>query len=297
MDEIDGWVVVDKPMGPSSHDVVVWVRDILGVKRAGHSGTLDQNASGVLPIAVGKARKLLLALAKADKEYVAIAEFKEPVDRERLEKIGEEFTGKIWQKPPEKSAVKKRLRIRKVYNLEFLEFKGELVLFKARVQHGTYIRKLIQDWGEIMGNPGKMLELRRTISGPFTVKDAVTLQDLKDAVVFKKEGLSNKLDSIILPLESGVRGLKSIVVKDSAVSALCHGAYLARPGIKRVDKGIEAGELVSVFTAKGELIGLGISTKSSREIEKSKKGIAVKMKSIVMPREFYPKIWSKDKYE
>ncbi len=288
--EINGWIVIDKPMGPSSHEVVVWVRRILGVK-AGHSGTLDPNASGVLPIALGKATKLLRALAKSDKEYVALAEFERPVDRDLLEKIAKEFVGKIWQKPPEMSAVKKRLRIRKVYSLEFLEFKENLVLFKTRVQHGTYIRKLISDWGELMGNPGKMLELRRIRSGPFSIKQAVILQDLVDAVVFKERGISNELDSMILPMKAGVAGLKKVVVKDSAVAALCYGANLARPGLERIDPGINKNDLVAVFTKKGELIGLGIALMSSGEMEKAKKGFMVDMETIVMPKDKYPRSW------
>ncbi len=292
---LNGWVNIDKPLGPSSHEVVVWVRNILGVNKAGHAGTLDPNASGVLPIAIGKATKLLRALAKCDKEYVALAEFRDPVDREKLGGIAKEFVGKIWQMPPEMAAVRRKLRIRKIYDLEFLEFRDNLVLFKTRVQHGTYIRKLIQDWGELLGNPGKMIELRRIRSGPFSLETAVKLQDLKDAVVFYEQGISSELEDYILPIEYGVKHLKKVIVRDSAVSALCHGANLARPGLESIDDGVEKGELVAVFTRKGELIGLGVSLKSSNEIRKAKRGIVVDMEAIVMPKDKYPKMWKTGK--
>ncbi len=292
---LNGWVNIDKPLGPSSHEVVVWVRDILGVSKAGHAGTLDPNASGVLPIAIGKATKLLRALAECDKEYVALAEFRDPVDREKLESIAKEFVGKIWQMPPEMAAVRRKLRIRKIYNLEFLEFKDNLVLFKTRVQHGTYIRKLIHDWGELLGNPGKMIELRRTRSGPFSLETAVKLQDLKDAVVFYEQGISSELEEYILPIEYGVKHLKKVIVRDSAVSALCHGANLAKPGLESIDDGVEKGELVAVFTRKGELIGLGVSLKNSNEIRKVKRGIVVDMEAVVMPKDKYPKMWKTGK--
>ncbi len=288
---LNGWVVVDKPLGPSSHEVTVWVKEILGAKKAGHAGTLDPNASGVLPIAIGKATKLLKALSKSDKEYIAVAKFENPVDEEELKKIASEFVGKIWQIPPEMSAVKRRLRVRKVYSIEFLEFKSDLVLFKTHVQHGTYIRKLIQDWGELMGNPGGMVELRRIRSGPFDIKQAVILQDLKDATVFYEQGVSKELEKIILPMEAGVSHLKRITVSDSAVSALCYGANLARPGVEKVDKDINKNDLVAVFTKRGELIGLGNALMNSKQIMSAKKGFVVDMNTVVMPRDKYPRAW------
>ncbi len=295
LEDLNGWVVIDKPLGPSSHEVVVWVRDILGVKKAGHAGTLDPNASGVLPIAIGKATKLLRALAKCDKEYVAVAEFERPVNEDELKTIAEEFIGKIWQMPPEMSAVRRRLRIRRIYSIEFLEFKENLVLFKTRVQHGTYIRKLISDWGELLGNPGKMAELRRIKSGPFTIKQAVTLHDLKDAMVFYNQGISDEIKNMVLPMEEGVKHLKKVVVSDSAVSALCHGANLARPGLESVDKDVNKGDLVAVFTRKNELIGLGKALVNAKQMLASKKGFIVDMEAVVMPKDKYPRMWKKNK--
>ncbi len=292
---LNGWIVIDKPLGPSSHEVVVWVRDILSIKKAGHAGTLDPNASGVLPIAIGKATKLLKALAKSDKEYVAVAEFDNPVSEEHIKELAREFTGKIWQMPPEMSAVKRKLRVRKIYSIEIMEIKDNIVLFKTHVQHGTYIRKLIGDWGEIIGNTGRMIELRRTRSGPFTLDDAVTLHDLKDSVVFYEEGINKDLESIIKPMEYGVRHIKKIVVSDNAVSALCHGANLARPGITQMDTNINKGDMIAVYTQRGELIGLGTALFSANEIAEMKRGIVVDMNTIVMNRDKYPRHWKKRK--
>ncbi len=287
----DGFVVIDKPLGPTSHQVTSWVADMLKAKKFGHAGTLDPNASGVLPIALGKAIKLLEYLSKSDKEYVGIAKFEKSIDPGRFLEIANQFTGEIWQMPPKVSAVKRRLRKRTVYSLEFLEIRNDLVLFKAKVQHGTYIRKLISDWGELLGVKGSMLELRRIRSGPFDIKDAVILQDLKDAIVFYERGVSDELLSIVLPLEAGIKNMKKIYVKDSAVAAICHGADLAAPGVAKCDDGIRKNEAVALMTKESELIGIGISKMNSEEIRRSKKGIVAKTDKVIMDRNKYPKVW------
>jgi H/ACA ribonucleoprotein complex subunit 4 len=289
--DVNGWVVIDKPLGPNSHEITAWVRKIVGAKKAGHAGTLDPNASGVLPIAVGKATKLLIALSTSNKEYVALAEFEKPVDTDKFNRIYPEFVGKIWQMPPEMSAVKRRLRIRRVYNIDVLEIKDNLVLFKTKVQHGTYIRKLISDWGELMGNPGKMIELRRTQSGPFTLKDSVTMQDLVDAIDFEKQGIDYK--RWLLPMERGVSHIKEVIVKDTSVSAICHGAMLTAPGVKRADPNIQPGDLVRIMTQKDELVGLGEAVVSGKTMMNTKHGFVVKTKSVVMDKDKYSKSWRK----
>jgi len=226
----------------------------------------------------GTRKKLLKALAECDKEYICIAKFKPAVDESTLRKTFGQFTGKIYQTPPPEAAVKRVLRTRVIHNLRVIETDGELVLFRVRCQHGTYIRVLCEDIGEVIGSKGGMVELRRTLAGPFTEKDAVFLQTLAD----KGE---------LLPIERGVEHLHKIVVGNSAVSALCHGADLAASGLAAFDERIRKGEVVSLFTAGKELIGLGEAMMDAEEMSEASKGIVVKTTTVVMPRDTYPKKW------
>ncbi|MCD6522866.1 MAG: RNA-guided pseudouridylation complex pseudouridine synthase subunit Cbf5 [Candidatus Diapherotrites archaeon] len=273
------FVAIDKPAGPSSHEVTAWVKKILDVKKAGHAGTLDPNVTGVLPIAIGKATKLLQALAKCDKEYVCIAKFDRQPDN--IEQYFKEFTGKFYQTPPKESAVKKRMRVRRIYELRILEKEDTRVLFYVKCQHGTYIRTLCSDIGEVMGNPCKMEELRRIRAGPFDEKDCCTLHELKD---FGPE-------RCLLPPEKGVSHLKRMIVSNNAVSAVCHGANLAKAGVVAIDENIEKGEMIALMTVSNELIGLGKALKSTNEIVESKKGFVCSPISIIMPKDIYPKKW------
>ncbi len=275
----EGFVVIDKPRGPSSHEVSAWVAKITGQK-AGHAGTLDPQAIGVLPVAVGPGKKVLRALAECDKEYICIARFKPAVNEEELKKAMGQFTGKIYQTPPKEAAVKRVMRTRVIHSLRLLETDGELTLFRVRCQHGTYIRVLCEDIGEVLGVKGEMAELRRTLAGPFTEKDCVFLQTLADGMA-------------LLPIESGVAHLPKIVVGNSAVSALCHGADLAASGVAAVDKSIYKGVTVALMTAGKELIGLGVAQMPGEEIAEAKKGIVVKTTAVVMPRDTYPRKWAK----
>ena len=272
---MDGWVNLNKPCGPTSHQVTAWVKVILGVNKAGHAGTLDPHAVGVLPIAIGKARKLLIAMAKADKEYVCIARFKAPVTFDEVKNVMKEFRGRIYQTPPKESAVKKVLRARVIHDIKLLEVKSRRALFKVKCQHGTYIRVLCKDIGEVMGNACEMLELRRTMAGPFKEGTGITLQKLKE---------TRKL----LPLEAGIVHLPRIVIRNSAVSAVCHGAKLAVPGVKEWLE-VKKDELVAMFSEKGELIGIGVVLRANL----GKSGFVVQPKSIVMDKELYPREWKK----
>src|SRR3989338_11125569 len=136
-------VNIDKPKGPSSHQVSDYVQKILGIEKAGHSGTLDPKVTGVLPIALGKSTRIVEVLLKAGKEYVALMYLHKHIREETIRKvIQNDFIGKINQIPPIRSAVKRQLRQREVYYLEIIEINGQDILFKIGCQAGTYIRKL-----------------------------------------------------------------------------------------------------------------------------------------------------------
>ena len=272
-----GFLVLDKPAGPSSHEVTAWVKKLYGEK-CGHSGTLDPFATGVLVVAVGKAVKLLQAIAKSDKEYVGVAEFSEKPELERVSAAFSDFTGEIYQTPPKESAVKKVLRKRSIHSLELLEARGRLVLFRVECQHGTYVRTLVKDIGEVIGNSARLAELRRTRAGQFSEGEAVLLQDVADAE--NRFGLLEPMEA--LPL-------KRIVVGNRAVNALAYGAKLAKAGVAAVDEGIEDGEMVLFVTSAGQAIGLGEALVPGDEIVAAKKGLVARPTRIVMGRDLFPK--------
>jgi H/ACA ribonucleoprotein complex subunit 4 len=287
-------VILDKPRGPSSHEVAAWVKKILGVDRAGHAGTLDPKVSGVLPIAVAEGTKVLMALSRSDKVYVAVAKFHGDVDVERLRAVLQEFQGVIYQKPPLRSAVKRQLRTRHVYSLELLELDGRYAVIKMHVEAGTYARKIIHDIGEVLGVGANMRELRRVAVSCYSEDEAVTLQDLADAYyIWRRYGDDTYLRRVLLPIEEAVRHLPKIWVRDSAVDALCNGAPLAAPGVSKFETPFSAGDLVAMFTLKGELIGIGRALASSEEVKKMERGLVVRTDRVVMRRGTYPAMWKR----
>ncbi|MEM4651309.1 MAG: RNA-guided pseudouridylation complex pseudouridine synthase subunit Cbf5 [Pyrobaculum sp.] len=287
-------VLLDKPRGPSSHEVAAWVKKILGVDRAGHAGTLDPKVSGVLPIAVAEGTKVLMALSRSDKVYVAVAKFHGDVDVERLRAVLQELQGAIYQKPPLRSAVKRQLRTRRVYSLELLEVDGRYAVIKMHVEAGTYARKIIHDIGEILGVGANMRELRRVAVSCFAEDETVTLQDVADAYyVWRKYGDDTYLRRVILPIEEVARHLPKIWVRDSAVDALCHGAPLAAPGVAKFEIPFSRGELVALFTLKGELIGVGRALVDGEEVKKMERGLVARTDRVVMRRGTYPPMWRK----
>ncbi|MHA1222416.1 MAG: RNA-guided pseudouridylation complex pseudouridine synthase subunit Cbf5 [Candidatus Heimdallarchaeaceae archaeon] len=256
-----GIINLDKPARPTSHEVVSFVKKILNIPKAGHSGTLDPQVTGVLPIALGKATRILDTLLLAGKEYVCLMRLHSDIEEDKIISILNEYKGEIYQRPPVRASVKRVLRIRKIYENEILEINGRDILFRVKSQAGTYLRKYCHDIGQSLGCGAHMKELRRTQSGPFTEnKYLATLQDLYDAYVyFMEEKEETPLRNIILPMEYGIRHLPKIFVKDSAVDPLCHGAPLAIPGISKITPNFSIGDMVAIFTLKHELIALSSS--------------------------------------
>jgi len=288
-----GLIVLDKPPGPTSHEVVAWVKRILNIEKAGHSGTLDPQVTGLLPIGLGEGTKALGVLLFGPKEYYALARLHATVSSERLRSVIEEFTGEIYQRPPQRSAVKREVRIRNVYEFDALEEQGRLILMRILCQAGTYIRKIIYDMGEVLGSGATMVELRRTrVSDLNEGQDLVKLHDLTDAyTIWKETGDEEKLRSIVKPIEVALQTIKAVTIRDTAVDALCHGAQLAVPGVLKVPKDLRKGDFVGVYTLKGEVVALAEASMSAQEIIESGKGIAFNMKRIIMKPNTYPKAW------
>jgi tRNA pseudouridine55 synthase len=290
-----GLIPLDKTTGPTSHEEVSWVRRLTGMDKAGHSGTLDPGVSGMLPIGLGRATKALGLLLLFPKEYVGIMRIHSSVPRAEVDRVIAEFTNEIYQRPPQRSSVKRETRTRRVYELEVLEQKGNLFLLRCLCQAGTYIRKLFYDIGEVLAVGATMVELRRTKVGPLDEsKGIVTLHELDIALrKWKDAGDESELRRVVWPIESCLDGIRKVVVKDSAVDAVCHGAMLAIPGVISLSKGITKGETVVLLTAKGELIGIAEASMSTEEVQGQPKGIAFPVRRVIMDQGTYPKMWKK----
>ncbi len=284
-----GIINLNKPYGPTSHQVSDYVKNILNVKKAGHSGTLDPHVTGVLPIALERATRIVEVLLKAGKEYVGVMHLHGEVDSKKIEKDLIKFSGKIKQIPPVRSAVKRVEREREIYYFNILEIEGKDVLFKVGCEAGTYIRKLVDDFGKNLGVGAHMTELVRTKVAFFKDEDWINLYDLKDSYELYKEGDSKAIKKCVLNIEKGVEHLAKIWVLDSSVDSLCHGANLNLPGISKVNSDIKEENIVAVMSLKDELICLGIAKMSSEEIIKEDNGFAVKTEKVFMERGVYPK--------
>jgi len=288
-----GFILLDKPPGPTSHETVAWLKRILKIPKAGHSGTLDPQVSGVLPMGLGEGTKALEVLLYGPKEYHALGRLHSLPSKEKLKNILEEFTGEIYQKPPQRSAVLRQTRTRTIYELELLEQKERLVLLRVLCEAGTYIRKLIYDIGEVLGPGATMIELRRTRVHQFTEDSGlVTLHELANAYsLWEEKKDDSKLLKIIRPIEHVLSELKSVVIRDSAVDAMCHGAQLAIPGVLEVSPNLKKDDLVAIYTKKGEVVALAKTLLSEEEIKENTKGYAFETKRIIMAPSTYPKSW------
>lgn len=300
-----GIVNIDKPEGPTSHEIASWVKDILKIKKAAHTGTLDPAVTGVLPVLLGTATKLANTFV-SDKEYVCVMRLHREVKEEKLSSVCERFVGEIYQRPPLKSAVKRQIRRRTVHYIDIKEIAGKEVLMKVGCEAGTYIRMLCHHIGLALGVGAHMSQLRRTVSFPFDEDNLTTLQDLKDAyVLFADEdgdgngdGDESLLRELIMPIEYALGHLSGIIIKDSAVDAICHGADLGAPGISRIEEGINIGDPLIVYTLKGEAVSKGKAMLNSKDMSIAEKGICVKTERVIMKPGTYPKGWkSKAKAE
>jgi len=247
------FINIDKPEGPTSHSVDEWVMKILHVDKAGHFGTLDPMVTGVLPIAVGRATRLLQYLISG-KEYVGTMHFHEDVDLKTVEKaIQEKFLGTITQFPPVKSRVKREERERDIYEFKILEHSGKDYLFYVKCEAGTYIRKLCHDLGEHLKIGAHMTELRRTRAGLFDESTLVTLDNLSEAFE-KYDEKQALLKKCLTPMEEIIKkNLDSIEVKEEALEKLKHGSPIFLKDLEKKPEDFELDEKIAVF-CNGQLI-------------------------------------------
>ena len=293
-----GTINLDKPAGPTSHEVAAWVKKIMHVCAIGHGGTLDPKVTGVLPITLEDSTKVVQAFLYSGKEYICVMKLHADSNEEEIKRVLNEFEDEIYQRPPLRSSVKRQLRTRRIYFIDYLDYSGRNVLFKVGCEAGTYIRKLCFDIGEILGVGAHMQELRRTRSGSFT-ETSTTKVTLHDVAYWFGEWEQKKDEAIlhkfIIPMEEALVLLPKIVVRDSAVDALCHGANLTAPGVCQVGSGIEKSAILAIFTLKGEAVALGRALVSTQEIMDLKHGEVAGLESVLMLRGTYPKVWKSGK--
>ncbi|NLB23004.1 MAG: tRNA pseudouridine(55) synthase TruB [Clostridium sp.] len=279
---MSGIIVIDKAQDYTSFDVVAVVRRLVGIKKVGHTGTLDPMATGVLPILVGSATKLAPYLVDTKKEYVATMVLGRSTDtldvtgtiteemdassisftKEQIEAAMAPLRGDILQVPPMFSALKKdgkRLydlarqgitlelepRPVTIYELELLEYQHPIIRFRAVTSKGTYIRSLVRDLAENLGVPGTMSDLRRTLTGGFSIAQSVSLDELKK---LDRAEIVDKMRQV----EQVLVHFKEHHLSDSYIHLLLNGVRLKDPAAV---EGLENG-MYRIKTHENKLIGL-----------------------------------------
>ena len=270
MPEEGCFICIDKPKGPTSHQVDYWVREITGVEKVGHVGTLDPQATGLLLMAMGKAVKLVEIAHEQPKEYIASMKLHSQVEEERIREVFNLFIGEIYQLPPIKSAVVRRIRPKKIYELEILEIEDRDILFRIKCESGTYVRTLCLDIGYMLGTRANLTDLRRVSTFPFTEKDCITLQQLSDYMIMASEGKDKLLRESIFSSSYLFSPYAKVIVKDSALKTISHGSDLYPGGLKAIIGNPLAGDRVGVFSESGKLVGTGRMLVSYNQIMDTK---------------------------
>lgn len=245
-----------------------------------------------MPVTLEEATKVVQALLCCGKEYVCVMRLHGEAQETRLRDVMKEFEDVIYQRPPLRSSVKRQLRTRRIYYLDFLEMDGRNVLFKVGCEGGTYIRKLCFDFGEVLGCGAHMQELRRTRAGPFVEGDSVTLHEVAYSFMQWQEKKDDAiLKKCVKPMETALDLVPKIMIRDSAVDAVCHGASLTAPGVLSLGTGICKDSMVAVLTLKKEAVALARAACSADEIMNMDHGFVARTERVLMQRGTYPKCW------
>lgn len=287
-----GFILIDKPAGPTSHQLAAWARDLFGLDRLGHGGTLDPFATGVLPLMAGRTMKITNKVLKHTKSYIAVFRFKTVPDSTELASAMAQLTGRIYNVPPEVSAVKVQVRTRRIHTFEHLDMVGQDLVARITCEAGTYIRTMARDLGLMLGGPVVLKELRRETSGLYRLEHCITMDQLADAVWLWKEcGEEGALRNVIHPIEKLLVDVPSCTVKDSAVAALTYGAPLLLPGLVSVPSGLKKGSELLVKSLKGEAVAFVTLKVDSDSIPSLENGEVARPSAVLMDTDVYPRRW------
>ncbi len=277
--DIDGILLLDKPLGRSSNSALQKVRYLFNAKKAGHTGSLDPLATGVLPICFGQASKVSAYLLDSDKRYVFTAQLGEttttgdkegdilqtrevtPFTEEQIENVLENFRGGIEQIPPMYSALKhngqplyklarqgieieRKARNVTIHELTLLNMTDDTITVDAHCSKGTYIRTLAQDIGEALGFGAHLSMLRRTDVSPFDCSKLYTIEDIE------KLSESGELADTLLPIDSALIKLPSIILNEADANRVKNGLKASRPDVPESD-------MIKMYLEDGEFIGIG----------------------------------------
>lgn len=235
----DGIIILDKPKDITSREACIRLKRLVGASKAGNSGTLDPNSTGVLLICLGNATKIMPALQGMDKEYIAKIHFHEDIAQNEIDSLVKKFTGEITQTPPVKSAVARKPRQRNVYLIEIVSKGSRDVELKIRCQSGTYIRKIASDMGSIYKG-AHLIELRRTAVGDFRIEQSHEMGEFEEAS-------ENELERSILPIEKGVSHLKKLFLRRDSVESARLGKPLEEAAFSNKIMGIKQGEFIALM--------------------------------------------------
>ncbi len=290
--EVSGWIILDKPVGMTSTHAVSLVKRLFNAKKAGHAGTLDPLASGLLPLAFGEATKTVPFVMDGEKAYRFTVKWGEETDsddsegkviatapirptQEAIEDILPDFIGEISQVPPKFSALKidgeraydlardgeevhLAARIVSIRALRLVESDTDSATFEAECGKGTYVRAIARDMGRMLGCLGHVIDLRRTKVGPFSEEMGITVEDLREAGEEGPE--STDLAECLLPVETALAELEEVRVGRHEAQRLMNGqAVILRGRDAPLNLGTvyvtEAGRLIALAEAeKGQLL-------------------------------------------
>lgn len=283
---MNGIIVINKPFGLSSSEVCLKVKKILGLRKAGHLGTLDPLATGVLPLCINEGTKLVQFLLKSEKEYIGILQLgietdtqdsqgkilrktdNIPKDKDRIVEAFQQFKGEIFQTPPMFSAIKRNgvplykiarkggwvpRKQRKVviYDIVVLKIDIPHVIFRVVCSHGTYIRTLCHDVGQRLFCGAHMTKLTRVRNGPFHIRESVNMEDFEAC---SRGDLIEK--HLILPKDA-LNGLQEVVVSDTMEQKIRNGLQITVNDIANLDlTKVKIGQQIKVISCQGSLIGV-----------------------------------------
>ncbi|KAM7534349.1 hypothetical protein Aperf_G00000107755 [Anoplocephala perfoliata] len=296
----NGFINLDKPRNPTSHEVIAWIKWILKVKKCGHSGTLDPLVTGCLIVCISKTTLLLKTQQNSSKAYIAALGLSRPLSGiDELKSICRLFKGSLYQRPPIIAAVKRELRPKAILQLKVYEYcrKQGLALLRVTCEGGSYIRTLCNQIGLMARCTGVMEDLRRIKSGIFTENDNMaTMHDICDAKWIYEETMDESfLRKIIMPMEGLLVNYRRVVIRDSAVNSVCYGSWLAAGGILFHDENIRRDEEIVLITTKGELVALGVALVPGSEFDTDDQVMVACLNRVIMNRDVYKKQWDQTK--